>query len=58
MTDTAYLTLSAAAESLRKELVEQRDTNWHGKQSYYRLEYRINRLKRFETYCELAKVFN
>jgi len=58
MTDTAYLTLRAAAESLRKELVEQRDTKWHGKQSYYRLEYRIYRLKRFGTYCELAIDFN
>jgi len=58
MTDTAYLTLRAAAERLRKQLVEQRDTEWHGKQSYYRLEYRINRLEQFETYCELAKVFN
>jgi len=58
MTNTAYLTLAASAESLRKELVKQRDTEWHGKQSYERLEYRIHRLDLFQSYCELANKFD
>lgn len=58
MTDTAYLTLRAAAENLRKQLVERRDTEWHDKQSYERLKYRIHRLDLFQSYCELANKFN
>ena len=58
MTEPAYLTLQAAAENLRKQLVERRDTKWHDKQGYERLQYRIGRLQEFERYCALRDKFD
>ena len=54
---TDCLLLEASAEALRKQLEAERDEGWHTGTDYQRLVYRIERLKRFEQYLELAATF-
>ena len=51
---TDCLILEASAEALRKQLEAERDEGWHTGTDHQRLVFRIERLKRFEQYLELA----
>jgi hypothetical protein len=56
MTDCSLLKWTA--ESLRGDLKEQRDDEWHSGTEHQRLVYRIERLKMFERYIELKQEFD